>query len=41
VVVDRITWIPLEDGRVRQVWEASRDYGNTWQVLFDGTYARR
>lgn len=41
VVVDRITWSPLEDGRVRQVWEVSQDHGDTWQVLFDGTYARR
>ncbi len=40
-VIDRIGWIPLDDGRVRQVWKASRDSGKTWQVLFDGMYARR
>ncbi|MGD8698849.1 MAG: hypothetical protein PVJ43_06140 [Gemmatimonadales bacterium] len=41
VVVDQITWIPLDDGRVRQVWKVSRDSGGSWQVLFDGIYARR
>lgn len=40
-VIDRITWTPLDDGRVRQVWEASRDSGEAWQILFDGMYARR
>ena len=27
--------------RVRQLWEASRDDGKTWRVVFDGTYVRR
>lgn len=36
----RITWTPLEDGRVRQHWQASKDGGETWQTLFDGYYAR-
>lgn len=40
VVADRITWMPLDDGRVRQVWELSRDSGATWQVVFDGMYTR-
>lgn len=39
-VIDRITWTPLDGGRVRQLWEASRDGGATWKVLFDGLYAR-
>jgi hypothetical protein len=41
VAKDRITWMPLDDGRVRQVWEVSRDSGSTWQVVFDGMYTRR
>ncbi len=41
VVVDRITWTPLGDGRVRQVWEQSSEDGTTWQVLFNGLYAKR
>jgi len=34
----RITWTPNEDGSVRQLWEASSDGGDTWNVLFDGLY---
>lgn len=40
-LLDRITWIPLEDGRVRQFWEVSPDGGATWQPYFDGYYSRR
>jgi hypothetical protein len=39
--VQRITWTPLEDGRVRQHWEATEDGGTTWTTVFDGTYTRR
>lgn len=39
-VIDRITWVPLEDGRVRQVWQIARDGGTSWQVIFDGMYAK-
>ncbi len=38
-VSQRITWTPLADGRVRQLWEQSRD-GVTWTVAFDGYYRR-
>lgn len=38
---DRITWTPLEDGRVRQLWEVSKDGGETWEALFEGYYERR
>jgi hypothetical protein len=34
----RITWSRLDGGRVRQLWEASKDGGKTWSVAFDGTY---
>ncbi len=40
-VIDRISWMPLEPGRVRQLWEVSRDGGKNWQVVFDGTYKKR
>ena len=38
----RISWqrIGGDPNRVRQLWEASRDDGKTWNVLFDGTYIR-
>lgn len=38
---NRITWTPLDDGRVRQLWEASADGGKTWTTAFDGYYSRR
>jgi hypothetical protein len=39
--VSRITWTPLDDGRVRQHWETTADGGKTWATAFDGYYSRR
>jgi hypothetical protein len=39
--VQRISWTRLEDGRVRQLWEATTDGGKTWTIVFDGQYTRR
>lgn len=36
-----LTWTPLPDGRVRQVWRQSSDGGATWTTTFDGFYTRR
>ena len=36
----RGTWTPLEDGRVRQLFEQSIDQGATWTIWFDGYYTR-
>lgn len=38
---NRITWTPLPDGRVRQLWEATSDNGTTWTTAFDGYYEKR
>ena len=38
--VQRITWTPLDDGRVRQHWETTGDGGKTWTTAFDGYYRR-
>ncbi len=38
---ERISWSPQPGGRVRQLWESSSDDGRTWQVVFDGIYARK
>ena len=38
--MQRISWQPLPDGRVRQLWESSAD-GSAWTVVFDGYYTRR
>jgi len=37
-VRNRITWTPLSEGRVRQLWEASSDGGKTYTIAFDGLY---
>lgn len=37
---ERITWTPLDGGRVRQLWESSTDGGTTWSSQFDGLYTR-
>lgn len=39
-VLHRISWTPNNDGSVRQLWEASKDDGGNWNVLFDGLYTR-
>jgi hypothetical protein len=36
----RITWTPRGDGRVRQLWEQSKDGGKTWRTAFDGLYSK-
>lgn len=41
LVEHRIRWTPNADGTVRQLWEASRDGGDNWTVLFDGLYRKR
>ena len=38
--IDRTTWTPLEDGRVRQHWESTTDGGKSWSTVFDGYYSR-
>jgi hypothetical protein len=40
VTIDRVTWTPLANGTVRQLWESSTDGGGTWTTAFDGLYAR-
>lgn len=40
-ILNRITWEPLAESRVRQLWESSSDHGETWRVLFDGIYIKK
>ena len=40
-VLNRITWTPLDDGKVRQRWDSTTDGGKNWTVQFDGIYAKR
>lgn len=39
--LDRMTFFPLEPGKVRQLIEHSGDNGKTWVVWFDGIYNRK
>jgi peroxiredoxin len=36
----RIAWTPSDDGSVSQRWTVSTDDGETWKMVFDGTYVR-
>jgi hypothetical protein len=38
---DRLTFTPLAEGKVRQLWEQSADEGKTWNISFDGLYTRK
>ncbi len=40
-VVHRITWAPVDAGKVHQHWEASKNEGRTWTTVFDGIYTKR
>jgi tetratricopeptide (TPR) repeat protein len=40
-VQQRLTFTPMEGGRVRQFWQQSADQGKTWTVAFDGIYVRQ
>ena len=39
--LNRLTWTPLPDGQVRQMWETSADDGRSWKVVFEGLYRKR
>lgn len=39
--INRITWTPLSENKVRQHWEISYDDGSNWKTIFDGEYRRR
>lgn len=39
--INRISWTPQEDGRVRQTWKTSSDSGENWTTLFDGFYTKK
>ncbi|HEY7943985.1 MAG: hypothetical protein ACHP7M_10715 [Burkholderiales bacterium] len=41
IALQKISWTPQPDGRVRQHWETSTDGGKTWSTAFDGMYSRR
>jgi len=40
-VINRITWTPLPDGKVRQEWATSTNTGTTWKIAFVGVYEKQ
>ena len=40
-VINRVIWHNNPDGTVRQVWDQSKNGGQTYAVLFDGLYRKR
>ncbi len=40
-ILHEIRWEPLDDGRVKQHWRASRDQGTSWDDLFVGFYSKK
>ncbi len=39
-IINRITWTPLPDGKVKQHWETSTNTGKSWKTSFVGTYEK-
>ena len=39
-VVNRISFTPMPDGKVKQEWSISKDNGQTWQTSFLGIYEK-
>ncbi|MGE0130643.1 MAG: hypothetical protein AB7U82_21395 [Blastocatellales bacterium] len=40
-IINKLSFFPLEGGRVRQLWESSNDGGKNWSVAFDGLYIKK
>ena len=40
-VINEMTISKVSENEVHQVWKMSSDEGETWQVVFDGTYIRK
>ena len=40
-VINRFTWTPLPDGKVKQHWETSKNTGTTWTTSFVGIYEKQ
>jgi hypothetical protein len=40
-IINRITWTPLPDGKVRQKWETSTNTGASWKTAFVGIYEKQ
>jgi hypothetical protein len=41
MIINRITWTPLPEGKVKQQWETSLNTGKTWTIAFVGIYEKQ
>jgi hypothetical protein len=41
ILLNRISWTPLPEGKVKQEWATSPDDGHTWQIIFTGIYQKQ
>lgn len=39
--LNRITWTPLDGGKVKQEWSTSSNDGKSWQISFVGIYEKQ
>lgn len=39
-LINRISYTPMPDGKVKQEWSISKDNGQTWRTSFLGIYAK-
>jgi hypothetical protein len=39
--LNRVTWTPLDDGKVKQEWSTSVNGGKSWQTSFVGIYQKQ
>jgi len=40
-IINRITWTPLPEGKVKQEWASSTNTGASWQISFVGIYEKQ
>lgn len=41
LIMQKLSFFPLAEKQVRQLWESSTDDGKTWSTVFDGIYIRK
>ncbi len=41
VILQKLTFFPMPEDKVRQLWESSADDGKTWKIVFDGLYQKK
>jgi len=39
-VINKVSWTPINENEVKQVWQVSSDNGENWQTVFHGIYKK-